>query len=312
MFMNEPKIQPSTTIPESPVVPPPTSVPHPAVRLTPAMPAGGLGPHKISGSPNGTKTEQLVYFEEIVTHCLRSEDLMVDALTEILRRKLYKETHLPFREYVQARWGISRSRAYQLAKFARLKIQAAATGQTPTATESAARALGADGQPRPAANNYSLCLGTVKRQLQNRLVKLPPEQQQRFIIDLQIALKEWALQLDSQPAGAVPAPIIPARPLAGIVPPQVGDQRSPTISKPETAPPAAAVSPEKIPVELDQPRVQPPPAAAPPSAPAPAEPMLPAGPAAALPPLHPAGNCGYIPMDYPEAKARGLLKRQYR
>jgi len=64
-----------------------------------------------------------------------------NAMKAIQDGKLYRETHKTFEAYLEAKWNVSKSRAYQLIKAATVTENLSTTVDKPT-TERAARALG--------------------------------------------------------------------------------------------------------------------------------------------------------------------------
>ena len=58
--------------------------------------------------------QTLDYLENIVSEGIDTWQKVGTALEEICRQRLYREDHDTFEDYCKNRWGISRSRAYQL------------------------------------------------------------------------------------------------------------------------------------------------------------------------------------------------------
>ena len=93
----------------------PNGVNYPIPSHTASVPTFGAE----RGNPNGTKPEQLYYFENKVSQNLAHEVEVAEAMYQIYFRKLFTETGLPYYAYIKAKWDISRSRAYQLLHYAR-------------------------------------------------------------------------------------------------------------------------------------------------------------------------------------------------
>ena len=176
---------------------PSTMTPDQTTQMTQETPANTSTP-TTAGSPNGTPIEQLMFFENIVTRSLEHEDQLAEAINQIKTRKLYKVVHLTFQDYVTARWNLSRSRAYQLLKYARLKEQAQAAGKTPPANERAARKLDADGNPLPPADSYKIHLDKFKRQIKDTLSRLPPDERRKFAVEIQVFFNDLTKNMNIQ------------------------------------------------------------------------------------------------------------------
>ena len=85
---------------------------------------------------------RLADLEQVVEQGLDAFMVVGQALLEIRDARLYRETHGSFEAYLDERWGVSRSRGYQLIDAARV-TKALSTGVDldPPANEAQARAL---------------------------------------------------------------------------------------------------------------------------------------------------------------------------
>ncbi len=69
-----------------------------------------------------TGPQTIVYFEVMIAPKSGEPDFLACwARLEIHERKLYREGYGSFSNYVRTRWGMSRSRAYLLMRYARLR-----------------------------------------------------------------------------------------------------------------------------------------------------------------------------------------------
>jgi hypothetical protein len=85
------------------------------------------------------EADELAILEDIIT---RGMDTFIEvgmALAEIRDRKLYKQTHTTFEQYLADRWDMSRSRAHRLIEAAKIS-EVLPTGNKPT-NEAQAREL---------------------------------------------------------------------------------------------------------------------------------------------------------------------------
>lgn len=278
----------------------------------PTPPSAGMVPIRraVSGNQHGTQAEQLVFYENIVTQSLAREDIMADAIAQIKLLKLYELTGLSFRDYVKGRWDLSKSRAFQLIKFAKLKAQAQANGKTPPTNEREARNLDADGNPLPARNNYGYWLHRAKNQLKGSLAKLTPDEKRKYIADIYSFLDELGKTLATQPSKLNSKPVIPpSKPTGGTqatinapIPQMPAGQ---TISQ-STVP----IPPTPIPTAGGTPQIQPPLAPICSLHQEQGEKAAPANLIKAPNVPNPASYGSHIGMTIEEARARGFVKRR--
>jgi len=301
--MNDPKIQNTNEIKKADVAAPTALAPTPNTCMSPATTA-------INGNPDGTKTEQLVYFENIITLSLDHEDRLAEAITQIKVRELYKLTNLSFREFVKARWELSKSRAYQLLKYARQKERAQANGNTPPVNERAARHLDANGNPPPPDNNYSKYLVRAKRDLHEIYAKVPPTEARQYLIEIQAVVSELLTNLGVLHPKIISSPIIQHSQPVGNIPAKDISTASPIpCSQPKKITTSNTPSPTPIFKEGGHPNIQRPLAATAASFPEPAGATLPpVGPDTAQPQPTSASYGGVTPMTMAEAKSKGLIK----
>jgi hypothetical protein len=148
-------------------------------------------PNEAASSPTQTRQEALRRYEGIIEQSLAREDERDAALLVIHDEKLYKLTHASFGEYLEQRWGRSRSRGYQLVHLARLKRCRLLNGQPPPLNERQARQFTADGTrlpQQPGENSYERRLCRVTRYLAANLANSPPGERRRFLQDVRKAL----------------------------------------------------------------------------------------------------------------------------
>jgi hypothetical protein len=159
----------------------------------------------------------LAYYERILQQNLVREDRMAGALVEIHRRKLYRQTHRSFAAYLRARWGLSRSRAYQLIHFEQRKQHAKLGGGPAPSNERQARKSG-DGSTSVHSNQsaYAQLLSRTTRYLQASNAKLPASEQRKFIWDIRAVLVQIEQDLDGrQPAPASASAVLPVKTTCG-------------------------------------------------------------------------------------------------
>src|SRR5437867_9128316 len=87
----------------------------------------------------------LVELEQIIESSLPKFDEACFALLEIHRRKLYKLDFRSFEAYLEKRWRMSRSRAYQLLHYARVMKPSTMVDNFGPANERQAREINARG-----------------------------------------------------------------------------------------------------------------------------------------------------------------------
>jgi hypothetical protein len=92
-------------------------------------------------TPSGAEVKNLNRLEAIVRRGLDADVEVGYALAEISNASLYRGTHETFEAYLRDRWGIGRSRAYQLIQAAELADPASTGADMPApATQALARA----------------------------------------------------------------------------------------------------------------------------------------------------------------------------
>jgi hypothetical protein len=159
-------------------------------------------------------------YEGIIKQSLARKNDRAMALLAVYERKLYQLTHPSFPQYLQQRWGLSRTRGYQLIHFARLRRRCLENGQPPPANERQTRQLAADGTSLPKEphhDSYEQRLHRVRRYLAANLTKLPRGEHRRFVQDVHQALDQMERELNPQ-IGVTRAPERPVpRPNTGSV-----------------------------------------------------------------------------------------------
>ncbi len=91
----------------------------------------------------------LDFYEAIIARGRPNLDSVASALLEIHQMKLYRHNYRSFEQYVLQRWNISRPRAYQLLKYAKLRRSSTVVDTLPP-NERQARLLDAYGKLRKA------------------------------------------------------------------------------------------------------------------------------------------------------------------
>ncbi len=176
-----------------------------ATNPVPSLPAKGgktsttLGP---TGDSSRTKSEQLKYYENIVTEFLDHEDKVADAIYQIKVRKLYKETRQNFQDYVRARWDISRSRANQLIQFVKEKEKALANGELPPANERAARKMRAGS----SSGDYEQSRKKSITHIDRTLDRLPLDKRAAYVSELMRHLQQLSQRLRAMSTSGVTPP----------------------------------------------------------------------------------------------------------
>src|SRR5258708_6552377 len=146
-------------------------------------------------------SEALRHLEHLIEQSLASEDQRAEALLAIHDQKLYLLTYASFRQYVQQRWRLSGSRAYQLIQFARLRKLRQQTGQSSPANERQARRLAA--QTRPTEGNpdsYDSRLQRISNYLRANLAASLASQRRRLLLDVRQMVDDLHQALEAQPA----------------------------------------------------------------------------------------------------------------
>jgi hypothetical protein len=108
--------------------------------------------------------QSLDFYEAIIERGRPNLDSVASALLEIHQMKLYRHNYPSFEQYVRERWNISRPRAYQLLKYARLRRMSTAVDTLPP-NERQARLLDADGKVRkgPGPDLIQRAMGYLAR-----------------------------------------------------------------------------------------------------------------------------------------------------
>jgi hypothetical protein len=105
-----------------------------------------------------TEVARLTELEHVIERGLETFIEVGQALMEIRERKLYRETHRTFEEYVKARWSMSGRRARHL-------ISAAKIGTVvPVANESQARAFPSDADRKAIESVWGLATKLAKEE----------------------------------------------------------------------------------------------------------------------------------------------------
>jgi hypothetical protein len=192
------------------------------------MPA--LGPSDDAPSPPRLAARQaLTYYESLVEESLGRKDQTAEALLAIHEQKLYRLSHASFGDYLEQRWGLSRSRGYQLVHAARVTRSRLLNGQPAPPNERQARHFAADGRQVPKAageDSYESGLRRVTRYLAANLAKAPPGEHQRWLQDVRVALDrlEQNLQLEPLPHRGR-SPLVDTTPAGCTWPPAANSRR---------------------------------------------------------------------------------------
>ena len=160
-----------------------------------AAPNGGLEP----GPPIQPQPSTLAQLEAIIENGLPHYEAVAQAMLEIHDRKLFKPAS--FKSYLKTRWGMSRSRGYQLLHFARLKKMSTAVDSAAGAqNERQARALAADGRAKPRQKPD--LIGQAMQYLVVKFERLTPEEKREFIDYMRQLLDEMEALLEKQTSPA--------------------------------------------------------------------------------------------------------------
>jgi hypothetical protein len=144
------------------------------------------------------RRQRLNHYESIIEESYRHEDQRAAALLAIHSDRLYAQTHITFADYLRQRWGISRSRGYQLLHLARLRSRSTPNGKAPPPNERQARQLAADGTPlpKPGKNSLEGRLQSATRHLASHLAKLTLGDQRQFLQEMRRTLDQLERKLD--------------------------------------------------------------------------------------------------------------------
>ena len=141
------------------------------------MNAGESDPsHRATPEPYA-ESATLESLEAVIEQGLPHYEEVALAMLEIYERKLFKPAS--FKGYLKDRWKMSRSRGYQLLKFARLKKMSTVVGIPGVRNERQARALAPDGTAKPHQDRDSV--GQAMQYLVLKFEKLPPDEKREFI-----------------------------------------------------------------------------------------------------------------------------------
>ncbi len=136
-----------------------------------------------------TRREALAHYEHLIEESLAREDQRAAALLSIHDQRLYQLTHQRFADYLKARWGLSRSRGYQLLHHAKLMQSCRSKGEPPPANEREARRLAADGSRKtPSQETYDLFLKQITHYITKKVAQLKTGERQRLLQDLRAVL----------------------------------------------------------------------------------------------------------------------------
>jgi len=164
--------------------------------------SGGAQGRSPAGSQLAMAREALLHYERIIEQSLANEAQRDLALLRIHDSKLYKVTHASFAEYLQERWGFSRSRGYQMLHHARVKLACIQNGQPPPANERQARELGKDGmslKKQSKESSYEKRFQRVTKYLAKNLAESFAAEPLRFLEDLRTALHDFEQKLGRGP-----------------------------------------------------------------------------------------------------------------
>lgn len=133
--------------------------------------------------------------EQIVIQGMQQTEKVAAALLAIHERKLYRENFHSFEEYLHKRLHLSRSRAYQLIQFAKLKRQNMASNTSGPQNERQARNLAADGTAgRPGSQSPPV--SRVVRYVLDAVSRRPAEERRQFMQQLREALLKLEQELE--------------------------------------------------------------------------------------------------------------------
>lgn len=151
-------------------------------------------------------TESLAHYEAVIGRNLQPTEEMADALLQIHDRRLYRESYHSFQDYLTKRWNISRSRGYQLVKYAKLR----SAGDKPL-NERQIRDLTTQGK-RPTVSptwKISRVVDYVRRSFQQQ----PESERRELIVQLRKVIvqleRELPIPTTSGPPAKIKFPMLP-------------------------------------------------------------------------------------------------------
>lgn len=153
-------------------------------------------------------TRTLEDCESIIATALPHAEAAALALLEIHENRLYRQGYNSFEEYVQQRWHLSRSRAYQLVRFARLRRQNPAHDAARPQNERQARKLAAAGTAR-AKQRTAASISNAVKYVVSAFHRRPQDERRQFIVQLRQALLSLEKQLELEFPTSVSSPSPP-------------------------------------------------------------------------------------------------------
>ncbi len=150
--------------------------------------------------------QTLAYYEAFLTQTEDLEEQRLHCFDAIYEGELYTKLCPSFPGYLQLRWDVKKSRAYQLHHFFRVRKIRRAQGLPLPANEREARQFARDGTPlsKPAAaTSYERQVRRTQRYLAASWSKLAPGEHQRWLQDMRLALdqleRDQGVQLPEPP-----------------------------------------------------------------------------------------------------------------
>lgn len=132
--------------------------------------------------------EDLARWERIIEDNKAQTVAMCLALLAIFEERLYQATHPSWGKYLKERWGMSRSRGYQLIKYARLILDAELKSELAPANERQARQWVNAGASGSKPTDASACLRRAGLYLRRSVVALAQAERRQFISELRALL----------------------------------------------------------------------------------------------------------------------------
>jgi hypothetical protein len=158
-----------------------------------------------------TASHTLADWEKVIADSLPNAEAASFALLQIHDHKLYRQGHRSFEEYLQTRWHLSRSRGYQLLRFAKHTLRSIQTNTPGPQNERQARNLAADGTPQKQ-DRKAIPVSRVVQYVADALQRHPPQERRQFIQEIRqaLALLEQELEFPANPG--LRAPQLPIGP----------------------------------------------------------------------------------------------------
>lgn len=147
--------------------------------------------HRVTPEPYA-ESATLESLEAVIEQGLPHYEEVALAMLEIYERKLFKPAS--FKNYLKNRWNISRSRGYQLLKFARLRTMSTMVDISGVRNERQARALAPDGTAKP--HQYHDMVDKAMQYLGAKFERLTPEEKRKFIDAIRGLLDEMEACLE--------------------------------------------------------------------------------------------------------------------